>query len=255
MVIKELSGKRANIGGQGFSLVELLVVVAILGILSIAVGMNINSAKTKLKTFVFNTKTRFNQARFEAIKRSRNVYLDFDFDGDGNIDNGYTIWMNDDNKNTTYDDDWSAADPYVDANANNQCDPGEGDCNSNGKCDPGEGDCLIDTVDFALLSGGRLGPEIYNQRGVYPFGGPKDPTGGPDDKTIDDGVTIVGGGTRFKFKPNGDSSNGSVYFYFPEGPVNEKEVNSGPYAIIVNTVGRIRIDEWKSAGYGWEGDR
>ena len=81
---------------RGFTLIELLVVVAILGILATSVGVHINSSKTKLKTFVFNTKTRFNQARFEAVKRGRSVYLDFDIDNNGLIDSdGYTIWVDD----------------------------------------------------------------------------------------------------------------------------------------------------------------
>jgi prepilin-type N-terminal cleavage/methylation domain-containing protein len=220
MVIKELSGKRASIGGQGFSLVELLVVVAILGILSIAVGVNINSAKTKLKTFVFNTKTRFNQARFEAIKRSRDVYLEFHLNMDdvgysktAPPDNGYTIWVDEDG------------------------------C---GEYDVAFGDSIIAEVDFDLLSGGGAGPKIYCS--TCASDGPGNDGPGAS-KTIGDGVSA--GGERFKFSPNGDSGNGgTAYFYFPQG----NKVLSGPFAVIVNTVGRIRIDEWKSVGYGWEVD-
>jgi hypothetical protein len=57
---------------------------------------------------------------------------------------------------------------------------------------------------------------------------------------------------RFKFQPNGDSFAGAAYFYFPQDDGGTKEVKSGPWAIIVNSVGRIRVDEWQSAGMGWK---
>ncbi len=213
MKIKELSGKTPILGGQGFSLIELMFVVAILGILSITIGVQINSAKTKLKTFVFNVKTRFNQAKFESIKTGRNVYLDFDFDDVGGIDNRFTIWV---------------------------------DQNGDGDYDAGDGDVIVGTpvVFDNQATTGRHGPEIYRGVGVYPYGGPKDPNGGPNSSAIDDGVTVAG--DRFLFKPSGDGgAGGTVYFYFPMGPTSQKEVKSGPFAIIVNAVGRVRVVEWK----------
>jgi prepilin-type N-terminal cleavage/methylation domain-containing protein len=81
----------------GFSLVELIIVVVIMGILAGYVTYNLSSGSTKLKNYVFNTRTQFHKAKFEAIKRNRNVYIDFDFDGDSTIDNGYTIWVDEDN--------------------------------------------------------------------------------------------------------------------------------------------------------------
>jgi prepilin-type N-terminal cleavage/methylation domain-containing protein len=80
----------------GFSLVELIIVVVIMGILAAYVTYNLSSGATELKTFVFNTKTHFHKAKFEAVKRNRNVYIDFDFDSDGSIDNGYTVWVDED---------------------------------------------------------------------------------------------------------------------------------------------------------------
>jgi prepilin-type N-terminal cleavage/methylation domain-containing protein len=234
---------------QGFSLLELMVVVAILGILAVTAGVYISSDATKLKTFVFNTKSRFNQARFEAVKRGRNVYLDFDFDTTpAGLDNGYTIWV-DDNGNSAYNV-WN--DPWVDDDADGTCGPGEGDCDGDNVCDPGEGDCILDTVVFGNKVSGSSnhGPEIYDGGAAFPTGGPEDPNGGPDGKTISDGVTV--GGERFQFKPGGDlGSRGTAYFYFPTGPAGAKTVASGPWAIIVNNVGRIRIDEWRPTS-GWQ---
>lgn len=217
-------------GSRGFSLIELMVVVAILGILAAAVGMHVNTAGAKIRSFAFNLGSRFKQAKFEAIKRGRDVYLDFDIDKSGSPDNGYTIWV-DNNDDGDYD-------AFVDI--------AHGATPANGVCDEDEGDCLIgEAVVFPnQASIGKQGPEIY--AAPLPAGGP---AAGPKGAPIGDGVSIIGGGNRFRFRPSGDSSNGSVYIYFPREVAGGKVVAAGPYAIIVNNSGRIRLNEYKG---GWK---
>lgn len=213
------------LGSRGFSLVELMVVVAILGILAAAVGMNMNTSGTKLRSFAFNLGSRFKQAKFEAIKRGRDVYIDFDRSPDDDlVDNGFTMWVDVDG-DETYD-------PWVDTDAD-------------GICDEGEGDCLIgeEVVFPNQASTGKQGPEIY--AAPLPAGGPAaGPEGG-----ISDGVTAGNSANRFRFRPSGDSSDGSLYIYFPREVGGGKVVAAGPFAIIVSNTGRIRLSEYKG---GWK---
>jgi len=238
MTIKHKYSGKGNWGNRGFSLIELMVVIAILGALGAAVGVAINSEDAKLRSFVFNLGSRFKLANFEAIKRGRDVYLDFDMDGDGDPrnDNGYTMWV--DNNNDQDYDVWGVG-----------MDVAHGAVPANGVCDDDEGaDCDIATVVFPNRANplvGNPGPEIYDTTAT---GGP---AAGPAAAVIGDGISA--GGNRFRFRPSGDCSAGSAYIYFPRGDVGAEEVASGPWAIIVNNVGRIRIREWQPVA-GWPAD-
>ncbi|MBU0673257.1 MAG: prepilin-type N-terminal cleavage/methylation domain-containing protein [Proteobacteria bacterium] len=216
----------------GYSLIEVMVVLCIVGIMAASAGYYLNTTETEMKGFAFTTRAYFVQARNEAIKRGYPVYLDFDFDGDEDadpndtdkcIDNGYTIWV-DQNKDEVY--------KTVD------------------------GDAILLTVNLENMESpppnNKKGPEVYFTK--FPTGcsgsftPPTGPPGddGPGTKTIKDGVNMSGSDAiqRFKFNPDGTSDNGSAYFYLPEGPRSAKEVGEGPWTVIVNNVGRISLDNY-----------
>ena len=214
---------------QGYSLVELLIVVVILGVLATSVGVNLSSRETKMKSFVFTIRAKFQQAKMEAIKRGRVVYIDFDFNPDyvqngvtvNNPDNGFTIWVDEDNDGNYVHGTDTLINSFTTPEGNEY------------------------TVEFEnIISTGNDGIEIFTTAvsGV--------PGAGPKGATIDPGVTAAA--YRFKMNPDGTSVSGRVYLYWAttDGGGN-KSVNIGPYAITVNTVGRIKISSWKKNDGQW----
>lgn len=207
MTINHNNRKQGRFGSRGFSLVELLVVIAILGILAASVGVYLNNDDARVRSFAFNLGSHFKQARFEAMKRSRNVYMDFDFDGNTVI-NTYTIWA---------------------------------DTNGNGVYNAGVDALISDRVPF------EQGVEVYDAGDATIFGGPKDPNGGSNDLDITDGLKTGTSSTALRFSPSGEVEAGSIYLYFPRAVAGGKQVVAGPLAVVVNSVGRVVIDEWRTA--------
>ncbi len=68
---------------KGFSLIEVLVVIAIIGILSVIVYPNVMQSRSNAKTRAVASEifSSFRSARIEAVKRNGNVCLDFNTDG------------------------------------------------------------------------------------------------------------------------------------------------------------------------------
>jgi len=97
---------------QGLSLVELVVVLAVTGLLSVVAAVYISSGETALRTSLQNFRFNLEVAKSEAVKRKAEVYLDFytdgayfDCNGDDQVDENdrcYVIYQ-DVNGNRYYD--------------------------------------------------------------------------------------------------------------------------------------------------------
>ncbi|MBN2808066.1 MAG: GspH/FimT family pseudopilin [Deltaproteobacteria bacterium] len=88
---------------KGFTLVELMVVVAITAIIAGFTVAEINSTSYQLKSAAQTLKAKMQQARLLAIKEDCNVYVDFDIDGNGTVNSSYALWR-DGNNDSNYDD-------------------------------------------------------------------------------------------------------------------------------------------------------
>ncbi len=83
--------RKTKTGAAGFTLVELMVTVAIMAIIAGLTFGNMNTASYRLKSKTKILIGSLQRARLEAVKKNANVSIKFDRDGDGNADHGYDI--------------------------------------------------------------------------------------------------------------------------------------------------------------------
>ncbi|MEA3348865.1 MAG: GspH/FimT family pseudopilin [Pseudomonadota bacterium] len=95
--------RKKSAAEKGFTLVELMVVIAIIALIAGFTVAEINSTSHKLKSTARTLRAKMQQARLLAVKENCNVFVDFDLDGGGTIDSSYSLWR-DGNNDNTYDD-------------------------------------------------------------------------------------------------------------------------------------------------------
>lgn len=165
------------------TLVELMVVLGLIAFLMALLSIRIHSASYRLKSAVFSLRSILQQARLEAVRCNKNVYLDFDADDNGVLDN-VVLWV----------------------------------CMDSGSGSPSfQKDRDIVLVSKALLRPpGSLSHRPTLGAAPPSVGGPT--TGAPrEGGTIpEDGVSFSG--NRINFNPDGTSSSGSVYMHVPKNP-------------------------------------
>ncbi len=85
---------------KGFTLIELMIVVAITALIAGFTVAEINSTGYHLKSTARTLRSKMQQARLLAVKEDCNIYIDFDIDGNGTINPSYALWRDGDNDGT-----------------------------------------------------------------------------------------------------------------------------------------------------------
>lgn len=204
--------QNSKLKSTGFTLVELMVTVAIMAIIAGLTFGNLNSTSYRLKSTAKTLKANMQKARLLAVKENCRVYVDFDFNGDGTIDSSYTLWK-----------DLSDNGGYNDATTDNN------------------GDGAIDALDeehietIPLPSGIAFGTVANGNGG---------PATGPGAVALPaDGVSY--GSNRARFSPQGTSSLGNAYLH---APANDE---AGTHAVGTNSIGRVHSFYYATEGGGW----
>ncbi len=207
-----------KMNSKGYTLVELLVVMVIVGILASQAVFMLTSSKGKVKAATFNMRSDFNLARSEAVDRCRNVLIQFVESGTADDDafvfgsDGYRICLDDD--------------------ADSNCDTA---------------DTMLKDVSFGDVQfydtdlGGAGGPnvELDNATALVPG----------------NGVSFTA--NRFEMQPSGTSNKaGTVYLYVSE-PVGSAQgtatgMRAKPFAVAVAraATGRVRLARWRINDWG-----
>jgi prepilin-type N-terminal cleavage/methylation domain-containing protein len=206
---------------HGFTLIEVLIVMVIVGILATSVVFMFANPSANVKTQAFTMLGDMNRARSEAVTRNEDVLVDF-------TANGYQICV----------DATGGVPPII----------GDDDCSD----ETGE-NFIQETIFHPKVE--------YYKPAALPAGGPATTPPEADttaNNLIGAGVTgiVLNDGTaitNFTLEPDGTLEDGiakniNIVFYAPK--LNQSAIDGTPYAVTVSaSSGRIRISRW--TGGAW----
>ena len=206
-------GRRIRLNlSLGFTLVELVVSVALVVVIMSFVSITLNSASFRLKSEIRGIRSAMQQARLEAVKRNKNVFLDFDHHGTGQPQ-ALSMWVCED----------AAEEPLSFDEGEDLLifeSPGISPSNTSGG-----------VVRFGVVPSDLDGPTVPALRGAS---GGTLPNGGID---FDD--------LRISFRPDGTTSEGALYLHVPNNP------QAGTYAIVLNGNGHAYLRYFATGSSSW----
>lgn len=196
----------------GFTLLELLVVLAIVVILAFSVGGAFGSAEVQVRSQIFGMMSDFNRVRSEAVRDGREIQVVLmvrgEVDDDGRV---------------------QAADGYRSCR----------DEDDDGNCDAA--DSRVKEVRLAD------GVSFYAADLAAPVGPDRTISGEP---WVSGGDGISFSANRFAMKADGTSDKGgTVYLYATGGKTG---IRGGPLALVMNRIGRMRIARWRPDISEWQ---
>lgn len=218
----------------GFTLIEVMIVLVIIGILATGVVFMFANPSAKVKGQAFNILGDFNMARSEAVSKNEDVLVDFLDDVDGTVNDG---------------------DPKCSKNDIAQCTPGSGTFDGYIICLDVDDD--IDCNDELAENIIRITifPEKvqYYDPAALPDRGPSATPGGGDliggsGIVLDDDTAIA----SFTMEPDGTLEDAvseaiNVVIFAPKG--SHTVIHGTPYAVTISpSTGRVRISRWVMGG-------
>ena len=213
---------------KGFTLIELMIVVVIIGILATGVVTMFADPVAKVKAVAFNMRGDINLARAVAVAENEDVLIDFLFDVEQECQKDITKCVN------AGDSDGYIICIDLDDPVNNICD-------------------ATDTIIRISLF--REEVQFYNPTATPP-GGPGMTPGGVATIIGKTGViTDDGGATAIGFfimEPDGTledtiTDDINIVVYVPQ-PGDHNIIKGAPYVIVVNaSTGRVRLERWRGS--------